>query len=129
MPHDPKVPLDPILKSRARAMRHESAPAEERLWWHLRSRRLGGWKFRRQVVLGCFIADFYCFDADLVVELDGESHGERQREDVVRSQILAREGHRVIRFWNSDVFEHLDAVLEAILLACESNSTPDAPSP
>jgi very-short-patch-repair endonuclease len=129
MPRDPKVPVDPILLSRARAMRGEPAPVEEKLWWHLRNRRLGGFKFRRQTPLQTFVADFFCFECKLVVELDGGSHGERSEEDRVRTRILERDGMRVIRFYNSDLNEHLDAVLAAILSACESNATPHAPSP
>ena len=104
-------------------MRHDGAPAERLLWSRLRSRQLGGFKFRRQAPLGFFIADFYCVECDLVVELDGESHQERASTDRVRSNILQREGHRVIRFWNTDVFKNVEAVLEAILLACERTRT------
>ena len=129
MPIDPKVPLNPVLLNRAREMRHNPSPAEEKLWWHVRNRRLGGFKFRRQTPVQTFIADFFCFECKLVIELDGGSHGDRKEEDIVRTQILKRDGLRVIRFFNSDVHEHLDAVLEAILIACESTATPRAPSP
>ena len=129
MAHRPRAPLDPVLLSRARAMRHEPAPAEERLWQHLRNRRLGGFKFRRQTPRHAFVVDFLCHECKLVVELDGGSHGERTQEDAARTQILQRDGLQVVRFYNSDVNEHLDVVLEAILRACESRSTPRAPSP
>ncbi|HWP40111.1 MAG TPA: DUF559 domain-containing protein, partial [Tepidisphaeraceae bacterium] len=113
-----KRPLDPTLIARARAMRHNPAPAEQLLWNFLRNRQLGGYKFRRQVPLGSFIADFYCHAADLVVELDGESHLTRTTQDTARTEILQRDGHNVIRFWNTDVFENLPEVLEAIYEKC-----------
>jgi very-short-patch-repair endonuclease len=110
-------------------MRHEPAPAEKKLWSCLRNRKLGNFKFRRQVPLGSFIADFYCLEAGLIVELDGASHSARAEQDVIRTTILERDDYRVMRFQNSDVFHHLDAVLKAILEACGSRSTPRAPSP
>jgi very-short-patch-repair endonuclease len=111
------VPL--VLLERARAMRHEAAPAEQKLWQCLRNRQLCGYKFRRQQPLPPFVADFFCAEATLVVELDGESHGERQAYDARRTKRLTRDGLRVIRFENDDVFRFLDAVLEEILRECE----------
>jgi L-threonylcarbamoyladenylate synthase len=124
-----KVPLNPILLSRARAMRHDPAPAETKLWAFLRDRQLGGYKFRRQVPLGGFIADFYCHQVDLVVELDGESHLDRPQSDAVRTEILSRDGHRVIRFWNTDVFENFHGVLEALYEECERIAASEPPHP
>ena len=126
-----KTPIDPTLLARARAMRHEPAPAEEKLWACLRDRQLGSFKFRRQVPLGSFIADFYCHQVDLIVELDGESHRPRSREDLARTRLLEKQGHRLIRFWNTEVFENLDGVLEAILQKCEQldHRAPPHPRP
>jgi len=100
-------------------MRHESAPAEEKLWWCLRNRRLAGYKFRRQQPLAPYVADFFCAETKLVIELDGESHGERYEYDERRTQRLTRNGLHVIRFENHDVFHFLDAVLLEILKECE----------
>ena len=69
--------IDDELLRRARAMRHEPAPAEKKLWRLLRDRQLNGFKFRRQHRVAGYIADFYCHEASLVVELDGASHGDR----------------------------------------------------
>jgi very-short-patch-repair endonuclease len=114
-----KPPLDPTLLSRARAMRHDTvAPAEARVWSLIRDRQLGGFKFRRQHPLGPYIADFYCDERRLVVELDGASHQECIVRDARRDQWMKENGYRVVRFENSDVFEHLEAVLEAILEEC-----------
>jgi very-short-patch-repair endonuclease len=127
-----KVPLDPILLARARAMRHERIPAERLVWQCVRNRQLGGWKFRRQAPIGCFVADFYCHELKLIVELDGDSHVGQADADRVRTSILERHGCTVIRFLNVDVFDHLDAVLKAIYAECEriiDGSTPPHPGP
>ena len=96
----------------ARSLRIRSTDAEKRLWRHLRSRQLDGAKFVRQFPIGNHIADFACRDAHLVVELDGGQHGEEV--DASRTTSLESFGYRVIRFWNNDVLENLDSVLEAI---------------
>ena len=111
----------PSLLAHARTMRHEPAPAEQLLWKCLRDRRLNGLKFRRQFSVGRYVADFYCADCRLVVELDGESHDRRGAYDAERTCWLESQGYRVVRFVNTDVFENLDGVLEAILSACEKS--------
>ena len=100
-------------------MRRESAPAEKILWTCLRDRQLNGFKFRRQHVVGAYVADFYCHECQLIVELDGDSHGHRDEYDSNRTTILQRGGDTVIRFLNEDVFDFTDSVLEAILSECE----------
>ena len=78
----------PELLDRARAMRHEAAPAEQKMWRCLRDRQLNGFKFRRQVGFGNYVADFYCAECKLVVELDGDSHSERREYDEKRTADL-----------------------------------------
>ena len=111
---EPRHRIPPILLERARAMRHESAPSEKKLWSFLRNRQLAGAKFRRQSPIGPFIADFVCAEVDLIVELDGDSHAQRQEYDAKRTAWLEQQRYRVIRFWNHDVQDRLDAVLEVI---------------
>ncbi len=84
----------------------------------MRRKQLGG-RFRRQHPIGPFVLDFYCHEEKLVVELDGGGHAEEgQAEyDAARSQALAREGIRVLRFWNGDVMENVEGVLETIRAA------------
>jgi very-short-patch-repair endonuclease len=114
--------LNSLLVERARAMRHESVPAERELWWCLRDRRLNGYKFRRQVPFGPFIADFYCAQCMLIVELDGNSHSLRLEYDASRSEWFTSRGYHVIRFSNIEVHKFLEAVLVAILKACEDRT-------
>src|SRR4051812_27193410 len=106
MPENPNLPVNKTLLARAREMRKQPAPAERKLWNRLRDRQLDGLKFRRQHVLGAYIADFYCHDAHLVIEIDGDSHDERDEYDATRTQIINRGGYRVIRFLNVDVHRH-----------------------
>ncbi len=93
-------------------------PEEASLWKTLRSRSLGGYKFRRQHPIGPFIADFYCAQARLVVEIDGDVHAEQTERDRARDDLLESWGYHVIRFWNRDVRERPAEVLDEILSAC-----------
>src|SRR2546423_10150941 len=120
---DSRRRIPPDLLERARAMRHEGAPAERILWWCLRNRRLDGLKFRRQVPIGRFIADFYCAEQSLLIELDGDSHNARGEYDEERTQWLQERGRRVVRFLNDDVYRSLDAVLMTILRECGRDIT------
>ena len=98
----------------ARELRKNMTDAERRLWTALRRRQHGGWKFRRQAPVGNYIVDFVSFEKKVIVELDGGQHAERQEYDQKRTQWLAGQGFSLIRFWNHEVFEELDDVLEAI---------------
>lgn len=99
---------------RARQLRRDGTVVEQRLWYHLRNRQLAGIKFRRQEPLGVFIVDFCSLDAKLVIELDGGQHAEHLAADAERTTALERMGYRVLRFWNNEVVENLDSVLERI---------------
>jgi len=101
----------------ARRLRRNSTDAERRLWYHLRNRQLDGFRFRRQVPLGGFVADFACIEAALVIEIDGAQHVDLARADAERTRRLARAGYRVLRFWNTQVLQETEATLEAILRA------------
>ena len=95
---------------RARSLRREQTDAERALWRELRSRRLEGFKFKRQVSLGSYIADFMCFECGLIVELDGSQHLEQVDYDERRTRWLAAQGYRVLRFWNIDVLLSIEDV-------------------
>src|SRR5689334_4415097 len=88
------------LVQHARRLRTDDTRAEAHLWIALRDRRLGGWKWRRQVPRGPFIVDFYCAEAALVLEIDGGQHAEAGDYDARRTAWLAASGLRVLRFWN-----------------------------
>jgi very-short-patch-repair endonuclease len=102
----------------ARSLRRNSTNAERRLWQGLRRKQVAGFRFRRQVVLGGFVADFACFEARMVVEVDGATHStnEETARDAGRSAALSAQGFDVLRFTNEDVFRNLDGVLETIWL-------------
>ena len=103
--------------AKARALRRTMTKAEVILWQNLRARQLGGFKFRRQVPVGPFIADFACVEGCLIVEVDGGTHSEPDEvaRDARRTAFLEQRGWRVLRIWNSDVYENLPGVLENIL--------------
>ncbi len=105
-----------LVRDRARALRAAQTEVERRLWQRLRNRQLNGAKFRRQHPIGPYIADFFCLDARLVIELDGSQHGEEsaQHVDQRRTEYLENEGYRVLRFWNEEVMDNIDGVLEEI---------------
>ena len=102
--------------ARARSLRRNRTEAEARLWGLLRDRRLVGFKFRRQVPIGRYVVDFVCFDARLVVELDGSQHFESAR-DVRRDAELSARGFEVLRVWNNELSDNRDGVLEGVLAA------------
>ncbi len=99
----------------ARGLRKNSTDAELKLWSRLRDRRLDGIKFRRQMMIGRFVADFCCIDAKLVIELDGGQHAEQEAKDDERTKGIQTAGFEVIRFWNNDVMQNITGVLDTIL--------------
>ena len=119
MTHNKRLRNHPIPVERARQLRREQTPAEQKLWSVLRASSLGGFKFRRQHPIGWFIVDFYCSDAKLVVEIDGDVHAGQEEYDQARSDWLEEQGYRVIRFRNEDVIRDIDAVGREILVACQ----------
>ncbi|MBV8763817.1 MAG: DUF559 domain-containing protein [Hyphomicrobiales bacterium] len=102
---------------RARALRHDATPAERRLWRALRLVELPKSHFRRQAPIGPYVADFANHSLRLVIELDGEQHGHVAglRHDDRRTAYLNEHGYHVLRFWNNEVKENLDGVVETIL--------------
>jgi very-short-patch-repair endonuclease len=107
------------LFNRSKELRREMTPAEAKLWARLRAGRLEGFHFRRQQVIDRFIVDFYCHQAELVVEVDGDVHLEQEAYDRQRDAYLSARGLRVLRVTNRDVNGNLEGVLTAILEACK----------
>jgi len=118
---DKGIRIHPKVRARARELRRNQTPMERRLWQHLRYRRLGGLRFRRQHPIGRFIVDFCCPAHRLVVELDGASHDEQAERDQSRTIWLEEHGYKVLRFPNRDVQDQLDRVLYRILRAASSD--------
>ena len=106
-------------RGRAKDMRHVPAEAEKKFWSRARAHRLNGHKFKRQYLVGNYIVDFVCLEKLLIIELDGDQHDRQQEYDRERDAFLDAQGFRVMRFWNSEVFENIDGVLEVVLLALE----------
>jgi very-short-patch-repair endonuclease len=111
----------------AKTLRKTMTDAEKRPWFHLRDRRLVNLKFRRQMPVGTYIADFVCLEGRVIVELDGGQHAEQADYDEKRTAWLNEQGFKVLRFWNNEVMENLAGVLEAI--ATECLPSPPAPLP
>ncbi len=102
---------DALLTERAKAARKAPTPAEQKLWLALRAERFAGVKFRRQKVIGPYIADFASNVPPLVIELESHLHGTTVEYDAERTAYLTRAGYRVVRFTNADVMHNLDGVL------------------
>ncbi|MGB0714098.1 MAG: endonuclease domain-containing protein [Gammaproteobacteria bacterium] len=107
-------PLPDAIRERARSLRQQQPDAETRLWFFLRGRALGGFKFRRQHPVPPYILDFYCHEVRLAIELDGGQHVESDQRDAKRTAYLEQRGIHVIRFWNDDVLLRTELVLESI---------------
>lgn len=105
------IPYNPHLTTLARTNRKNPTPAETTIWQKiLRNRQFHGYKFLRQKPIGPYIADFYCADLKLVIEIDGDSHAEQEAYDAERSAYLARQGIRVLRYTNIDVSQQLEGI-------------------
>ena len=116
-----------FMVQRAQELRANQNSAEARVWSILRARRLAGLKFRRQHVLGTYVADFVCLRAKLVIEIDGDTHDEEAHlKDAKRTEEIEQAGYRVIRFWNNYVLNDRDGgVTEMILEAVRTSSLPE----
>ena len=126
-----KKALDPEFLAFVRQLRRDRTDAESLLWSLLRNRRFMGCKFRRQHPVKPYVVDFYCHEARLAIELDGGQHNEpdaRAREEQ-RTTFLEARGIRVLRFWNNEVFNDLDGVLQAIYDALTHAPSPSGRGP
>ena len=106
---------------KARQLRREMTDTERLLWSKIRMQQIG-MRFRRQVPVGYYIVDFYCYEYRLVVELDGGHHSlpEQAAYDAVRTEFLEAQGLKILRFWNNDVIQQIDSVLQRILAVKDS---------
>jgi very-short-patch-repair endonuclease len=118
-------------RGRAKQLRQTMTRAETLLWRYLKANRIDGIGFRRQTPIRNYIADFVCFSAKLIIELDGESHDfeEQQKADQNRDAFFVSEGFQVLRFTNEQVMSNLEGVVEAIRQATSSRASGSPPSP
>jgi very-short-patch-repair endonuclease len=122
---------DGLSYTRAKAMRQAMTPPEARLWNALRAGRLNRLKFRRQHPVGPYILDFYCADARLAVEVDGEAHDhpDRLAHDERRTRWLAERGIDILRVVAADVRDEADGVVAGIRTAARERLKAAAPPP
>ena len=106
------------LASLAKNLRKNQTDVEKLLWQKLKARQVEGVKFRRQQPIGDFIVDFVSFEKRLIIELDGGQHTAMREADTERDKVFIKKGYKVLRFWNSDVLENEQGVLEVIRENC-----------
>jgi very-short-patch-repair endonuclease len=120
--------VDPTLKERARSMRANPTPAEQKLWLALRANRFENQQFTRQTIIAPYIVDFASKAARLIIEIDGDTHSGEDRYDARRTEFLETLGYHVIRFANPDVMGNIEGVLSMIAQALRETPSPQ-PSP
>jgi very-short-patch-repair endonuclease len=113
------------LTKLARQLRARMTDAERKLWFALKDRRFAAFKFRRQVPVGPYIADFLCFESRLIVEVDGGQHAD-SAHDVERDNWLAQNEFHLLRFWNNDVLQNLEGVLTVLAEQLERTPHPSS---
>ncbi|MFH1874713.1 MAG: endonuclease domain-containing protein [Pseudomonadota bacterium] len=116
--------MKPLTKF-AKQLRKDSTDTERFLWRKLRSKNLQGFKFRRQEPIGNYIVDFVCYETKVIIECDGGQHTLQKPTDNVRDEWLKKEGYNVLRFWNNEVLQNIEGVLEVILKACKDHPSPN----
>lgn len=107
--------MNKLLKERSRDLRKNLTDAEQKLWQKLRNKQINDHKFRRQFVLGNYIVDFICLDKRLIIEVDGGQHMDNVDYDSQRDKWLKSQNFKVLRFWNNQVLNEIDSVLEVIV--------------
>jgi len=117
------------LLDNAKALRSHLTDAEQKLCYHLRAHRFMGRKFKRQKPMGRYVVDFVCLEERLIIELDGGQHSESVEYDQMRDSWLRSEGYTVLRFWNNELLNEMEGVLERIRLAVVAGSQTLSPSP
>ena len=105
------------INENARKLRKNMTPQEQKLWYYLRNRFINNYRFRRQFPIGEYIVDFICREKRLVIEIDGSQHNEvgNIKYDEERTKFLEKEGYKVIRFWNNEIDNNIEGIIEEIL--------------
>jgi very-short-patch-repair endonuclease len=102
-------------------LRKRLTDAEKALWRHLRAKQLEGFKFRRQEPIGKYIVDFVCYERGIIIEIDGGQHSVEKEKDNERDRWFEGQGFKVLRFWNNEVLNNTQEVLEVIRDYCLSH--------
>src|ERR1051326_4661095 len=120
-----------LKRERARELRSQMTEAERKLWARLRAKKIAGVRFRRQETIGPYITDFYCAAAKLIVELDGEQHGNDKNlaYDAARTRWMNDNGYRVLRLSNHDVLRQTELAIESIWGAIRESGWGRPPPP
>ncbi|KQC09977.1 MAG: hypothetical protein APR62_02270 [Smithella sp. SDB] len=105
-----------------KALRKRPTDAEKIRWKQLRLKQIEGFKFRRQQPIDHYIVDFVCFEKRIIVEVDGGQHAMQKEDDIIRDKYLRQQGFQVLRFWNNEVLQNINGVLEVIRESCLSPS-------
>jgi very-short-patch-repair endonuclease len=119
--------MDKVIKETARNLRNDLTHAEKLLWERIRLKQIDGLKFRRQQVVGRFIADFICFEKRLIIELDGGVHISQKERDSERDHYLRESGYNIIRFLNEEIEQDIEIVLIRITEYLSGLPVPDLP--
>jgi len=123
-----KAKRTPSAKKAARQLRKQLTDAESKLWHRIRRTQVDGLRFRRQSPIGPYVVDFVCIEHRLIIEVDGAQHSFQAAEDARRTAWLESQGYCVIRFWNNEVNDNIEGVLDTIIRAA-LKSPPPQPSP
>jgi very-short-patch-repair endonuclease len=119
---------EPHKIQNSRTLRKNQTPWEAKLWYHLRAGRFFGLKFKRQVPIGNYIVDISCFEKKLIIEADGGHHDLQKSQDEVRDKFLLSKGYKILRFWNNEIDDNFEGVLETIRREVfEPTSLPTSP--
>jgi very-short-patch-repair endonuclease len=106
--------VEDIIVKTAKNLRKNLTDAEKIVWLHLRAKQFQGLKFRKQAPMGRYVVDFVCHANKLVIEVDGGQHAVNKSRDQQREVWLRAHGYNVLRFWNNEVLENIEGVLECI---------------
>ena len=107
----------------SKRLRENQTEAERIFWNAVRQKRLDGYRFRRQYPVGPYFADFACVERKLLVEIDGGQHCENKKDEI-RTACLEKDGFTVLRFWNNDILENIDGVLQTLLTSLRGPHDP-----
>ncbi|MGD0591492.1 MAG: DUF559 domain-containing protein [Bacteroidota bacterium] len=118
------VRYNPRLKQIARKLRKDMTLSEILLWQHIKGKQLLGYDFHRQKPIDEYVVDFYCPRLKLVLEIDGDSHEGKEEEDKIRQEKMESLGLTVLRFWDWDVKDNVDGIVEHLREWIEAHRSP-----